>query len=39
MGEIILTQRAHQRLAVLNALERGEIVMADAARLIGRSEW
>jgi len=38
MGEIILTQRAQQRLAVLNAIERGEIGMADAARLIGRSE-
>ena len=38
MGEIILTQRAQQRLAVLNALERGEIGMADAAHLMGRSE-
>lgn len=32
-----MTQRAHQRLVVLNALERGEMVMAEAAALIGLS--
>lgn len=37
MGEILLTQRAQQQLIVLNALERGKIAMAEAARLIGRS--
>ena len=37
MGEITLTQPAQQRLVVLNALERGKLVMADAARLMGLS--
>ena len=37
MGEITLTQPAQQRLVVPNALERGKLVMADAARLIGLS--
>lgn len=32
-----LTQRAQQRLVVLNALERGEIIMAEAATLVGLS--
>lgn len=32
-----MTQRAQQRLMVLNALERGEMVMADAAALVGLS--
>lgn len=34
---ITLTLRAQQRLMVLNALEREKLLMADAARLIGRS--
>ncbi len=34
---IVLTHRAQQRLMVLNALERSRLLMADAARLIGRS--
>ena len=34
---VTLTQRAQQRLVVLNALERGELVMADAATLVGLS--
>lgn len=37
MGEIILSHRAQQRLIVLNALNRGKITMAEAARLIGLS--
>lgn len=32
-----MTQRAQQRLIVLNALERGEVRMADAAPLVGLS--
>jgi transposase len=32
-----LTQPAQQRLVVLNALERGEVVMAEAAALVGLS--
>lgn len=32
-----MTQRAQQRLVVLNALERGEVLMAEAAALIGLS--
>ncbi len=32
-----MTQRAQQRLMVLTALERGDLLMADAARLCGRS--
>jgi transposase len=32
-----LTQRAQQRLVVLNALERGEVLMAEAATLVGLS--
>lgn len=32
-----MTQRAHQRLVVLNALDRGEMVMAAAAALVGLS--
>src|SRR3989442_787936 len=34
---VTLTQRAQQRLVVLNALERGELVMAEAASLVGLS--
>lgn len=34
---ISLTQRAHQQLLVLNALERAELTVAEAARLLGRS--
>ncbi len=34
---IVLTQRAQQQLLVLNALERGELLMAQAADLLGRS--
>lgn len=34
---ITLTPHAQQQLMVLNALERGEIHMAEAARLLGRS--
>lgn len=34
---VTLTQRAQQRLVVLNALERGELVMAEAATLVGLS--
>lgn len=34
---ITLTQRGHQQLMVLNALERAEITVAEAARLLGRS--
>ena len=32
-----MTQRAQQRLVVLNALERGEVLMAEAASLVGLS--
>lgn len=35
---VTLTQQEQQRLMVLNALERSEISMADAARLLGRSK-
>jgi transposase len=34
---VTLTQRAQQRLVVLNALDRGEMVMAAAAALVGLS--
>jgi transposase len=34
---IVLTQRAQQQLIVLNALERGELFMAQAADLLGLS--
>lgn len=34
---VTLTQRVQQRLVVLNALERGELVMAEAAILVGLS--
>lgn len=34
---ITLTQRAHQQLLVLNALERAELTVAEAATLLGRS--
>lgn len=34
---ITLTQRAQQRLVVLNSLERGEVLMAEAAALVGLS--
>lgn len=34
---ITLTPRAQQQLMVLNALERGEVQMTEAARLLGRS--
>ena len=34
---ITLTTRAQQHLLVLNALERGEIRMAEVAALLGRS--
>ena len=34
---IILTPRAQEHLLVLNALERGEIRMAEVAALLGRS--
>lgn len=37
MGEITLTAREQQRLVVVNALERGEVRMAEAARLLGLS--
>lgn len=37
MGEIILSQREQARLLVLNALNRGDLKMADAARLLGLS--
>lgn len=32
-----MTQRAQQQLLILNALERGELLMAQAAELLGRS--
>ncbi len=32
-----LTQRAEQQLIVLNALERGELLVAEAATLLGLS--
>lgn len=32
-----MTQRAQQQLVILNALERGELVMAEAATLVGLS--
>lgn len=38
MGEIILSQREQTRVLVLNALNRGELKMADAARLLGLSD-
>src|SRR2546427_9951532 len=34
---VTLTQRAQQRLVILNALERGELMMAEAATLVGLS--
>ena len=34
---ITLTQRAQQQLLILTALERAELTMAEAARLLGRS--
>ncbi len=34
---VTLTQHAQQRLVVLNALERGEVLMAEAAALVGLS--
>ncbi|MDP3703355.1 MAG: helix-turn-helix domain-containing protein [Candidatus Omnitrophota bacterium] len=34
---VTLTQRAQQQLVILNALERGELVMAEAATLVGLS--
>lgn len=34
---ITLTQQAHQQLMVLNALERTELTVVEAARLLGRS--
>ena len=34
---IVLTHRESQRLMVLNALDRGEVLMADAAILLGLS--
>lgn len=37
MGEIILSQPEQSRLLVLNALNRGDLKMADAARLLGLS--
>lgn len=37
MGEIILSQREQARVLVLNALNRGDLKMADAARLLGLS--
>lgn len=37
MGEIILSQAEQRRLLVLNALNRGDLTMADAARLSGLS--
>lgn len=37
MGEIILSQPEQSRLLVLNALNRGDLKMADAARLLGIS--
>ncbi len=37
MGEIILSPREQARLLVLNALNRGTLKMADAARLVGLS--
>jgi transposase len=37
MGEIILSEREQARLQVLNALDRGALRMAEAARLLGLS--
>lgn len=37
MGEITLRAREQQRLVVFNALERGEVTMSKAARLLGLS--
>ena len=34
---IVLTQRAQQRLLVLNALDRGDLLMAEASHLLGLS--
>jgi transcriptional regulator with GAF, ATPase, and Fis domain len=34
---VTLSQQQTQHLMILNALERGELKMADAARLLGRS--
>ncbi len=36
-GMLTLSQQATQRLMVFNALERGELQVADAAALLGRS--
>jgi len=37
MGAITLTAKEHQRLMVLNALQRGTVKMAEAVRLLGLS--
>jgi len=37
MGEIILSQREQRRVLVLNALNRGDLTMAKAGRLLGLS--
>ncbi len=37
MGEIILTPEAQNRLMVLNALQRGDLKMAEAAQVLRRS--